>query len=101
MLEQITADGPVTELADQGQHAIGLNRSPPLDNPVQQGEDIAACDLESFPLSPVGVRPVTRWVRVVSMASARVSVGRMVVRQRTSGMTHVQGLSGDLAEALG
>ena len=30
------------------------------------------------------VRPATRWMRVVSMASARVIVGRMVVRRRAN-----------------
>jgi hypothetical protein len=30
------------------------------------------------------VRPATRWIRVVSMASARVIAGRMVVRRRAS-----------------
>ena len=35
-----------------------------------------------LPRSPV--RPATRWMRVVSMASAKVIAGRMVVSCRTS-----------------
>ena len=54
MLKQIPANGPVIELADQGEHSIGLNRSPALDNSIQKGEDISACDIECLPVPPMG-----------------------------------------------
>jgi hypothetical protein len=54
MLDQITANGPVIELADQSKHSIGLNRSTALDNLIQKDEDISACDIECLPVPPVG-----------------------------------------------